>query len=132
MGEHPFRRAWETRDVDAWAAALADDVVVHSPVITSPFAGRAAVRELYEVLFAAFGRVDIFAELTGGDARMFSWRGEMGGRLVAGEDRRPGGGGGGLRPRRGARQDRRDPLFHPPAGRQRRLRGGGRPAARAP
>src|SRR3954447_11674839 len=86
MGEHPFRRAWETRDVDGWAAALADDVVLHSPVISSPFAGRAAVRELYEVLFAAFGRVDIFAELTGGDARMFAWRGEIGGRVVEGAD----------------------------------------------
>jgi SnoaL-like domain len=49
-----FRVALETRDVDAAAALLARDVVFRSPVVFSPYHGRAAVREILDAVFRAF------------------------------------------------------------------------------
>ena len=39
--DHPFLVAWRERDADAWGGALADDVVAHSPLLETPFTGRA-------------------------------------------------------------------------------------------
>ena len=51
---HPYRQAFEARDVERVAAQLADDVVFHSPVIgTEAFAGKAAVTELIAVVLDA-------------------------------------------------------------------------------
>ena len=86
MEDHPFRRAWETRDLDAWMGALAEDVVLRSPVITAPFTGKVAARELYGVLFDVFGRVEITHEFTGSVDDAFFWRGEIGGRTIEGTD----------------------------------------------
>jgi hypothetical protein len=38
---HPFRKAVESRDLDAVAALLADDVVFTSPVTFKPYPGKA-------------------------------------------------------------------------------------------
>ena len=88
MGEatHPFLAAWEARDADAWAAALATEVVVHSPLIGSPFSGREAVAELYGVLFELFGAIEFLEHLVGGDTHAFLWRGAIGDRTVEGAD----------------------------------------------
>jgi hypothetical protein len=83
---HPFRSAWETRDLDAWAEALAPDVVLHSPVVKTPFRGREAATELYGVLFDALGRFDITDELAAGDSHAFYWRADAGGRAIEGTD----------------------------------------------
>jgi hypothetical protein len=83
---HPFRAAWLTRDLDAWTAALAPDVVLHSPVVTTPFEGREAARELYGVLFDSFGHVEITDELAAGDTHAFFWHAEVGGRQIEGAD----------------------------------------------
>jgi hypothetical protein len=51
---HPYRRAFEARDLEALRALLTDDVVFHSPVIGEPgFQGKAAVSTLIEVVFDA-------------------------------------------------------------------------------
>ena len=86
MDVHPFRAAWQTRDLDAWAGALAPDVMVHSPVIRRPFSGREAAAEVYGVLFDAFGQVEITEELSAGDSHAFFWRGELGDRVIEGAD----------------------------------------------
>ena len=39
-GPHPFRSAVEAMDLDAVAATLRDDVVLHSPILFRPFEGR--------------------------------------------------------------------------------------------
>jgi hypothetical protein len=83
---HPFRAAWLARDVDAWGEALAADVVLYSPVISSPFRGQEAVIEVYSVLFAALGPVDITDEFAAGDAHAFFWLADIGGRRVEGAD----------------------------------------------
>jgi hypothetical protein len=72
--------------VDAWAAALAPDVVLHSPVMTTPFRGREAAAELYDVLFKAFGRVELTDEFAAGDTHAFFWRGELDGHSIEGAD----------------------------------------------
>src|SRR3954467_2926306 len=84
--EHPFQAAWRTRDLDAWADALADDVVLHSPVMTTPFKGREAAAELYGILFDAFGPGEITDTVATGDAHAFFWRGELDGRRIQGTD----------------------------------------------
>jgi hypothetical protein len=61
-------------------------VVLHSPIVRSPFVGRAAVAELYEVLFGALGEVDFTDELADGDTHAFFWRADVGGRRIQGAD----------------------------------------------
>src|SRR5947209_7220719 len=85
-GVHPYRVAWQTRDLDAWAAALAPDVTMHSPVISSPFRGREAAIELFEVLFAKFGDFEIGHELAGDGVDAFFWHGVLGDRRIQGVD----------------------------------------------
>jgi hypothetical protein len=84
--EDPFRAAWRTRDARAWAQALAPDIVVHSPVLSSPFRGRDAAAEVYEVLFGVFGDVTITDELSAPGANVYHWRGAIGRRTIEGAD----------------------------------------------
>jgi SnoaL-like domain len=86
MDVHPFRNAFQTRDLDAWSDALADDVVAHSPIFTTPFAGRDSVLELYSVLFEALGDFEITDELANGDSRAFFWHADLGRRKIQGVD----------------------------------------------
>lgn len=71
--------------------ALAPDVVLRSPVLRSPvlgapFTGRAAAREVYGVLFEAFGAVDVTSELRDSKSHAFYWRGELAGHRIEGSD----------------------------------------------
>jgi hypothetical protein len=86
MAMHPFRAAWQTRDLDAWADVLATDVVLHSPIIKTPFRGRDAVSELFGVLFSSVGDFDIVEEFSAENAHVFFWRADVGGRSVEGAD----------------------------------------------
>jgi hypothetical protein len=47
---HPFRVAVESRDLDAMAGTLADDVVLWSPLAFEPFRGKLTVMRLLDVL----------------------------------------------------------------------------------
>jgi ketosteroid isomerase-like protein len=54
MGAHPYRQAFEDRDLDRLTELLADDVVFHSPVIGDPgFEGRDAVRAVLGIALEA-------------------------------------------------------------------------------
>jgi hypothetical protein len=86
MDAHPFRTAWQTRNLDDWAAALAPDVVLHSPILRAPFVGREVAVELYGVLFEVLGDVDITHELSDGDSHAFFWRAQIGARSIEGTD----------------------------------------------
>jgi SnoaL-like domain len=83
---HPYRAAWQTRDLAAWAAALAPDVELYSPIFSSPFRGREAAIELFEVLFRRAGRMEITHEFSCGDTHAFFWRADFGSRSVEGID----------------------------------------------
>ena len=82
----PFASAWEQRDPGILAEALADDVVLHSPLVSSPFEGKEAAVELYGVLFDRLGAVEITEQLGEGDTRAYFWRAEAGGRSIDGSD----------------------------------------------
>ena len=86
MESHPYRTAWQTRNLDAWAHALAPDVQLYSPIFHSPFRGRESAVELFEVLFRSAGAVEITDELCSGDTYAFFWRADFAGRPVEGVD----------------------------------------------
>jgi hypothetical protein len=83
---HPYRTLWQTRDLDAWADALATDIEMHSPVFSSPFRGRDAAVELFGVLLDSVGAFEITDELAAGDTHAFCWRAQMGRRSIEGVD----------------------------------------------
>jgi len=83
---HPYRRAWQTRDATAWADALAPDVVVYSPILTTPFRGREAAVELFTILFERLGAMDITHEFADGDCHAFFWRVRCGAHSTEGVD----------------------------------------------
>jgi hypothetical protein len=66
--------------------ALSPEVVLHSPVVRTPFRGRSAARELYGILFETFGNVEITDELAGADTHVFFWRANVAGRVIEGAD----------------------------------------------
>lgn len=86
MDEHPFRTAWRTRELDAWIEALSPEIVLHSPVVRTPFRGRSAATELYDVLFETFGEVEITGEFADTDSHAFFWRADVAGRAIEGAD----------------------------------------------
>jgi hypothetical protein len=66
--------------------ALSPEVLLRSPVLKKPFAGRDAARELFGVLFETFGPMQITAEFGDEDSHAFFWRGELAGRYIQGVD----------------------------------------------
>ncbi|HYM44764.1 MAG TPA: nuclear transport factor 2 family protein [Solirubrobacteraceae bacterium] len=86
MDDHPFRAAWRTRDLDVWIGALSPEIVLHSPVVRTPFRGRSAATELFGVLFEAFGEVEITGEFADTDSHAFFWQASVAGRLIEGAD----------------------------------------------
>ncbi len=84
MDEHPFRVAWRTRDLDTWIEALSPEFKVYSPLMSTPRSGRTTARELFGVLFEAFGEMEIVNEYADNDSYAFIWRGDIGGRLIEG------------------------------------------------
>jgi limonene-1,2-epoxide hydrolase len=66
---HPFRRAIETRDLDAAVALLREDVVFRSPVVFTPYHGREALRVILEAVMAVFEDFRYVREIGAGGAR---------------------------------------------------------------
>lgn len=83
---HPFRAAVEARDHAAMTAALADDVLLHSPVAFRPFAGREAVSELFRVLLDTFEDFRYVDELEGDGTHALVFRARVGDKEVEGLD----------------------------------------------
>jgi hypothetical protein len=86
MAAHPFRAAVEARDRDAILAALAPDVVLHSPITFKPFEGRDAVAVLFSVLLEVFEDFRYTDELTGDGIHGLVFRARVGDREVEGID----------------------------------------------
>jgi hypothetical protein len=82
----PFGDGWRTRDLQRWIDALAPDVVLHSPLLSTPFRGRDVARDLYGVLFERFGEFTITERSRSGDTEIVLWRGELRRRTVGGMD----------------------------------------------
>src|ERR671916_3529545 len=64
MEAHPYRQAFEARDLDRLAELLADDVSFHSPVISDPgFEGRQSATALLEIALDVLTDVEYTHEL---------------------------------------------------------------------
>jgi len=84
--EHPFQAAFRTRDLEAWSSHFAADITLQSPLLTTPFQGRDAAAELYEVLFASLKDVAVVFSAGDGDIEAFHWHCTVGGRRIEGVD----------------------------------------------
>ena len=83
---HPYRAAWQTRDIQAWGKALAPDLVMHSPVVSKPFIGRGVAIDLFGALFGAVGDFRITDELVSADGHAFFWQADYRGKTIKGAD----------------------------------------------
>jgi hypothetical protein len=78
MRSAAFRQAWEAHDSTAMEAALAPDVVLHSPILSAPFEGRDAVSELMAVVQEVVEDSRYTHHFTDGDADVLIARGRIG------------------------------------------------------
>jgi hypothetical protein len=84
---HAFRAAVEARDPDAMAAALAPDVVFHSPAVFHPYMGRDTVGGLLRLVAETFEDFRYTDELDGGGGvEGLIFRAAVGGRELEGLD----------------------------------------------
>jgi hypothetical protein len=86
VDDHPFRTAWRTRELDVWIEALSHGVVLHSPIVRTPFRGRSAATELFGVLFETVGEMEITGEFADTDSHAFFWQANVAGRVIEGAD----------------------------------------------
>jgi limonene-1,2-epoxide hydrolase len=66
---HPFRAAIEAQDLDAAVALLREDVVFRSPVVFTPYEGRAALRQILAAVMDVFGDFRYVREIGADGAR---------------------------------------------------------------
>ena len=62
-----FRAADDARDLDAAVAVMSGDVVLHSPIVFAPYAGKAATRTLLGAVATVFEDFAYQAELASED-----------------------------------------------------------------
>jgi hypothetical protein len=83
---HPFRAAVEARDLQAMAAALADDVTFRSPVVFKPYEGRQEVMRLLGHVVEVFEDFRYTDELAGEGTRGLVFEARVGDRSLQGWD----------------------------------------------
>ena len=86
MSAAAFRAAVEARDHEAMTAALAPDVVLHSPVTFKPFEGREAVAFVLGAVMQVFEDFTYTDELNAGAVFALVFRARVGDRDVEGID----------------------------------------------
>ena len=75
---HPFRDAFGARDLDAMRASMTPDVVLNSPILSTPFVGREAVMELFEVILETLEDVEYTVDVADDGLRMMSTTARVG------------------------------------------------------
>jgi hypothetical protein len=85
-GAGVFRAAVEAGDTEAGIAALAPDVVFHSPVTFKAFEGREVVGHVLRTVFTVFEDFRYVAELDGDGATALVFKARVGDREVDGID----------------------------------------------
>jgi hypothetical protein len=81
-----FRAGVEARDVEAALGALADDVVLHSPVTFKPFDGREVVSHVLRTVFEVFEDFRYIDELVAEKTSALVFEARVGDRSVQGID----------------------------------------------
>lgn len=88
-GADAFRTAVEARDADGMRAAMADDIVLHSPVTFRPFAGKAVVAHVIGTVarvFEDFRYTDHLSSDPTGRTSILVFKATVNGREVDGID----------------------------------------------
>jgi len=85
---HPFRIAVEARDLIAAGALLAPDIVFRSPVVFSPYRGRAVVAPILYAVFQVFEDFRYLREIGATDAAEHAlvFQARIGAREIEGVD----------------------------------------------
>jgi len=85
---HPFRAAVEARDVDAAVALLSEDVVFRSPVVFTPYRGRAAVAPILRAAVRVFEDFRYVREIGSADGadHVLVFQARIGDQQVEGSD----------------------------------------------
>jgi hypothetical protein len=87
MGPHPLRVAFEARDLEGVADALAPDVVLHSPVTSSfRFVGRDEVTALLRIVREVFEDLRYVEEFGEGGMRALVFRARVKGQSLEATD----------------------------------------------
>jgi SnoaL-like domain len=80
---HPFMDALFARDFVAMGEAVTPDVVLNSPILTTPFEGREAVMELFEVVLGTLEDIEYTSDLADADTRIMVFRSRIAGKVEA-------------------------------------------------
>jgi hypothetical protein len=83
---HPFRRAAEEKDLELMREALAEDVVLHSPILFRGFKGREVVLAVLSHVVAVFEDFSYVDELAEEDRLVLRFRARVGDRELEGID----------------------------------------------
>jgi SnoaL-like protein len=83
---HPFRRGAETKDLELVSEALADDVVLHSPILFRGFEGRDVVLAVLSHVIEVFEDFAYLDELAEEDRVVLRFRARVGDRELEGID----------------------------------------------
>src|SRR3989440_8926824 len=75
---HRFREVLMTRDFDAMRQALAPDVLLNSPILSTPFEGREAVVELFRIIADTLEDIRFTVDVAEGDLHFMSWECRVG------------------------------------------------------
>ncbi len=86
MAAHPFRAAVESRDLDALAALVADDVVFRSPVVFKPYEGRDALGVLLGAVVRVFEDFRYVEQVETDDTAVLMFEARVGERELQGVD----------------------------------------------
>lgn len=81
-----FMAAFMGRDRAAMEAALADDVMLRSPIISTPFEGRHEVLHVLEVVRSCFDELELADEVDAGDYAMLGFKARIGNQQLRGVD----------------------------------------------
>jgi hypothetical protein len=82
---NPLRAAMDARDPEMVATALADDAVLHSPILSVPFRGREEISDVFAVVYEVLGEVEYLIDVPG-DPHLFVWRSDVDGEPLEGVD----------------------------------------------
>jgi len=83
---HPFRRAAEAKDLDLLSEALADDVVLHSPILFRGFEGKEIVAQVLTHVAATLEDLTYVDELAGERSVCLRFTANVGDRQLEGID----------------------------------------------
>ena len=80
-----MREAFTARDINLMESALADDVVLRSPIFSVPFDGKGDVLRLFAALYETLGEMEYLLDEPGNPA-VFAWRTDIDGEPLEGVD----------------------------------------------